>query len=228
MEMAIGLLAPPICLGCSQEGRGVCQACTASEMLPRGERCWRCGALSPACRTCRSCQSFGGPRYVWIVTDYAGLARQALGAYKFKHQRFLADDLAGLMSETFLAFNDDQALESSNYLIIPLPTASRRLRQRSFDHTALLARRIAQQTGLESQKRLGRLGGSSQVGSRRMDRLKQLEGQFFVSQPGKIRGRNILIIDDVITTGASLRAATKTLRAAGAKHVDALVFAKRL
>jgi predicted amidophosphoribosyltransferase len=58
--------------------------------------------------------------------------------------------------------------------------------------------------------------------------LAQLSGQYVVKYPEFVIGRNILLVDDVVTTGATLREVTKVLRAAGAARVDALIFAKRL
>lgn len=226
VESLISVLAPAVCIGCEAEGSGLCEACIASEIVEYGERCWRCSALSPGCRTCIHCRWFGGPRCVWVTTNYEELAARAIKAYKFQHKRYLAQDIAKLMAETFLAYN--QNLAKANYLVAPLPTATKRVRDRSFDHTALVAKTISRRLKLDFQPILGRLGQDSQVGSYRPARLKQLDNKFFVKRPGIVVGRNILLIDDVLTTGGSLRAAVKTLRAAGAKHVDALIFAKKI
>lgn len=223
-ETLIGWLAPARCLGCDYEGQALCEACATSEILGHGERCWRCGALTNRCRTCPRCRSFGGPRYAWITTDYVGLASCLIRAYKFGHRRYIANPLAGLMAETFLFYNDGKEA----YLVVPVPTATGRVRQRGFDHSTLLARTVARKLGLEYQAVLGRLGQASQIGARRSQRLKQPLDNYFVRLPALVAGRNVLLIDDVITTGGTLRAATKTLRTAGARHVDALVFAKRL
>jgi len=131
------------------------------------------------------------------------------------------------MLDTFNYFLGKQA-DQKNYLIVPIPSATSRVRLRSFDHAELLAKTIASHTEQDFSPALSRLGQSRQVGAKRTQRLVQQRGNYHVVRPDKIAGQKILVIDDVLTTGATLRAVYKTLRQAGAKQVDALVFAKRL
>jgi ComF family protein len=228
MEVAIGWLAPPQCLGCQVEGAALCEACASAEVLSFGERCWQCNAISPGCRTCEHCRHNYSPRFVWITTNYEDLAQRLVKSYKFRHLRVAVLSIAPLMVDTFLSFKSDEDITQSNYLVVPVPTATKRIRTRGFDHSELLARTISRKLHLQFRLCLRRLGQVNQVGATRSIRLAQAEGQYFVKNKREVAGRNILLIDDVVTTGATLRAATKVLRAAGAKHVDALVFAKKL
>jgi ComF family protein len=144
--------------------------------------------------------------------------------YKFGQQRIAAQKIAEFMFHTFV--HPDYA--NQNYIVVPVPTATKRIRERGFGHSELLAKLIAQKLALSSCKALGRLGQKHQIGASRSTRLAQPEGNYYVRWPEQVKGQNILLTDDVLTTGATLRAATKALRVAGAKHIDALVFAKRL
>ena len=132
------------------------------------------------------------------------------------------------MAETLLGFVDKEVFVRAEYLVIPIPTATSRTRNRSFDHSGLLARKVASKLNLKYFPALGRVGQSRQVGAKRTVRLTQAEDKYYVRFPSMVKGSRILLIDDVVTTGATLRAATKALRSAGARRVDALVFAKRL
>jgi len=228
LETFIGWLAPSVCLVCGQEGASLCTPCSALNIVPFGERCFNCAALSARARTCSSCRSLGSPRFVWVTTDYKDLAKEVVHVYKFGHQRIAAASIADLMAETLLSFNSDEDIAKANYTVIAVPTATSRVRQRGFDHSALLARTIARKLGLPYANIMKRLGQDRQVGRTRAERFRQVDGKYIVASPEKITGRNILLIDDVVTTGATLTAAAKALRAAGAKRVDALVFAKRL
>jgi ComF family protein len=224
----VGWLAPPLCVGCNAEGTSLCVACSTSEILPFGARCFGCDSLSEASRTCIKCRNIGAPHFVWINTTYNGLAKELIQKYKFSEQRAASASIAKLMAETFLSLNGISDIQRSNYLVVPVPTATSRVRQRGFDHADLIARQIAHRLKLQKANALIRLGQTRQVGVARSVRLKQLEGSYKVRKPASIAGRNILLVDDVVTTGATLRSATRMLRKAGAGRVDALVFAKRL
>jgi ComF family protein len=226
-DEAIGLLAPPQCESCGLEGAALCNNC-ASEIIEYGEHCWRCNSLSPTCRTCPKCRQVGVPHYVWISTYYEKVARDLLSRYKFGHQRAAAAEVAKLMVGAFLKHNGNTSLASINYLVVPVPTATSRMRERGFGHSELLAKKIGLMLKLDRANALRRLGQSRQVGAKRPDRLSQLEGSFAVKSNRQIHGRNVLLVDDVVTTGGTIMAATKALRSAGAKQVDALLFAKRL
>lgn len=227
LDSVIGWIAPPSCLICGFEGEALCFSCSVNRVIPYGARCFDCGAASPGARTCERC-SPSAPRHVWVCTNYEAAARELVRLYKFKHQRVAAESLANLMVETFLDFNSEETMTELNYLVVSVPTATSRVRQRGFDHSAQLARQIAYKLDCGYMNALSRLGQARQVGAERSLRLTQPAENYLARYPHLIAGKNILLIDDVVTTGATLRAATKTLRAAGAARVDALVFAKRL
>src|SRR4051812_6804031 len=117
-EIAIGWLAPAECINCGLEGRSLCNGCAATEIIPFGERCYRCNIMSPGGRTCAKCRA-GSPRHVWITTEYQTVAKQLVQKLKFSHQRAAAVPLAGLMAETMLGFIPRSEIEHNNYLAVP-------------------------------------------------------------------------------------------------------------
>jgi ComF family protein len=165
---------------------------------------------------------------LWINSNYENTAQQLVQLYKFGQLRAASQPLANLMARNFLDFHQKTGINLANYIVVPVPTATSRQRQRGFDHLALLAKTIAHQLGLHYSPTLGRLGQSRQLGTSRAQRLTQPAGSYFVKRPAQIAGRDILLIDDVITTGGTIIECSKILRAAGSRHVDALVFAKKL
>lgn len=112
------------------------------------------------------------------------------------------------------------------FIIVPVPTATSRVRQRGYDQATVLARRLARKQRLPYARLLARLGQAHQVGAGRAERVSHLKDAFRAIRVAHIQGAHILLIDDVCTTGATLESAARTLRAAGAKRVDALVFAQ--
>ncbi len=226
MEHVITWLAPPTCISCGKEGLSLCGGCADGHITPFGERCWRCNKLSGGSRTCQSCRHTGAPGRVWVTTNYESTARNLLSLYKFGQQRAASQVIAGLMSETFM--RGAEGFVAKEYIVVPVPTATARIRERGFDHTDLLARDIALKLKLRNINSLRRLGQTRQLGAKREERLAQLADSFAVKNQRLVQGRNILLIDDVVTTGGTMIAATKALRAADAKSVDAAIFAKKL
>ena len=165
---------------------------------------------------------------MWISTNYESTAQHLIQVYKFGQQRAAAAPLAEMMSKVLLNSYSRQAIAAQDYLVVPVPTATSRLRQRGFDHSALLAKLIARQLGAQFRPALGRLGQNRQLGTSRAQRLAQPSGHYFIKRPSYVKGRNILLVDDVLTTGGTIIECAKVLRAAGAAHVDALIFAKKL
>lgn len=119
-------------------------------------------------------------------------------------------------------------IDAQDVLLVPIPTATSRRRQRGYDQSVLLARRIARLKQVPYANCLARLGQAHQVGSTRAQRLVQLQQAFRVRRPPLVAERHIVLIDDVITTGSSIEAAAAVLYQAGAQSVRALAFAQAI
>jgi len=115
---------------------------------------------------------------------------------------------------------------SGSAVIAHIPTATNRVRMRGYDHTYLLARALSRSSTLPFRVLLARVGQTHQVGASRTERLKQLEGAFRPVHANAIEGRHIVLVDDVLTTGATLEAAARSLKRAGAQSVSAIIFAE--
>lgn len=156
---------------------------------------------------------------VQVACRYESGAKDALWQLKFGNARMASVDVATAMEKTFE--NIDK-----NAIVVHIPTATSRVRMRGYDQAALIARACARSASLRHISLLMRLGQQRQVGLKRSERLSQLENAYRVKNPGIVRGAHIVLIDDVITTGATLEAAAKTLKQAGAKKIEAVIFAQ--
>jgi ComF family protein len=114
---------------------------------------------------------------------------------------------------------------AGDVFITYVPTANARVRERGYDQAALIARELSRQVGSPCVPLLARVGGQRQLGQGRAARKKQMEGAFRVLKPALLQNKHVLLVDDVLTTGATCEAAARVLRQAGAKRVSAAVFA---
>lgn len=220
LERLISIVAPHACLGCGAEGTLLCADCSRDiPSLP--ERCYRCQGLSRDYRVCRGCRRASSLRSVWVRAQYGTLVKDLVYRFKFQRAQAGARPIAALMSEVLPYL-------PSNTVVAWIPTATTRQRQRGYDHAALLARCVATQNSLSYMPLLVRMGQSRQVGANRVQRQQQLTDAFRIVNSSRLQGAAVLLVDDIVTTGASLESAARTLKKAGAKSVDAVVFAQKL
>jgi ComF family protein len=170
---------------------------------------------------CSNCRRKTALRRVWVRTTYDDISSRLILAFKFERARQAYKPLATAMASTSPVFSQDT-------LLVGVPTSTSRIRERGYDHVGLLVKQCALLTGVMWRTPVVRTGQAHQFGSSRAERRKQLENAFHVISPDEVKGQNILLIDDVLTTGATLETLAKVLNDAGAKRVDALVFAQKV
>jgi len=190
--------------------------------------CWSCGASAGGgrslCRGCRASLRWAAPEIepvlglaAWAPVAYQGPARALVRGLKFRGARGLADDLAAAMA----AAPPDGLLEG---VLVPVPLSRARLRERGFDQAQRLASALGERTGLPVAAVLRREGRPQRQSRRgRSARLSLPPGS--VSARGPAPSRAVLV-DDVITTGATLAACAEALRGAGAREVVAVAYAR--
>jgi predicted amidophosphoribosyltransferase len=150
---------------------------------------------------------------VIAAVPFAGRARDVLLGFKYRNRRQLAHHFAGLLVNRLLA----EGVRAHDLDVVTwAPTSRRRRRQRGFDQAEVVARRVAAQLGLPCRRLLERDGAS--VAQTGLDRATRLHGPTFRASP-RAEGRAVLVIDDVVTTGSTLRSADRALRGAGAVAV---------
>jgi ComF family protein len=157
---------------------------------------------------------------VWAAFDYEGPIAAAIQALKYQGR----DDLAvPLVRRWRLEWHVQVAPDR---LVVPVPLHTRRLAKRGFDQAWLLAREVARAIGAEARPRALRRVRSTppQVGLGRAERERNVRGAFAAALP--LPGRDILLVDDVSTTGATLHACAEALLQAGARSVHGLVLAR--
>ncbi|GAB3448180.1 hypothetical protein GCM10027570_21410 [Streptomonospora sediminis] len=207
----LGLLLGDHCAGCARPGGRLCPDC-ARALGSRPRRCRRRAGCPP----------------VWAVGGYGGLQRTALLAFKQRGARSLAVPLGSRLAAAIGA----AAAQHPGALVVPVPARPAALRRRGYDPVLLLAWAAAQAGGVSgpgpAPVLVHRRRVSDQVGLGRDRRRANLTGALAVRGPtAALAGRPVVVVDDIVTTGATLAEAARALRCAGAAVVGGAVLAER-
>lgn len=216
IQQLFNVIAPHECLGCKSEGNLLCSICR-DQLQAVPERCYLCLRWSEGFTTCGLCRRKTSLHAVWAVTRYEGLAKSLLHELKFARAQAAAEDVAHALAIRY-SFQGD-------ILITHVPTATQRIRQRGYDQAALIAKALARQLGQPYLPLLARVGAQRQLGQHRNVRKLQMSEAFRPLNGKQHDNKHILLVDDVLTTGATCEAAARTIRQSGAKRVSAIVFA---
>jgi ComF family protein len=237
------LLYPRFCLECNASiESGVsetaflslghfCASCWKSTRRLNGPACPVCAAPFPSgvalvlspdhhCGECREDR----PAFARAITPFAyeGALIKAIQSLKYNKRNTLAAPLARLLMEGLKAVEADR--------VMAIPLHPRRLRSREFNQSLLLAKEISKLRSLplliDAMTRVRET--TPQVGLSKKERKENIRRAFSVARPGQIKDQRILLIDDVYTTGATLREGAKTLIRAGAKEVTVAALARML
>ena len=187
--------------------------------------CCRTPFLNPApldeqgvCRLCRS-----GTREfeaVYSFGAYEGALQGMIHLFKYESVRPLARPLGRWLIQ---AFPREQRFDA----LVPMPLHWIRRLRRGFNQADLLAREVSRQTGIEVARPVKRTRNTEkQATLSRAGRRRNVSGAFRVTDAACVRGKRLLLIDDVFTTGATLNACARALKRAGAAHVSALTLAR--
>jgi ComF family protein len=218
LEAIIRVLAPHYCIGCSAEDTLLCEACRLSSLQSVPSRCYNCKVVTSDAAVCKKCRRHGPISHLWVGCVYNELPRELIRRYKFQRARAAHKPIVAQLDERLPMLND--------MVVSWVPTATSRVRQRGYDQSRLVVQALAGRRDLPCRSLLLRQGQARQVGNERTLRLKQAE-QFFQARPFATPPRRVLLIDDVLTTGATLQAAAKCLKQSGVKEIYAAVFAQK-
>lgn len=198
------VVAPALCAACGRSCR------------PGGVLCSRCGRRLAGTDPLTGAGPPGVDR-AWSAAPHEGVARDLVTALKFR--RLLP--VAALMADRIHWLAPADVLSGT---VVPVPAAALRSALRGFDPAAEIAAALAERAELPLRGCLSRRGGGRQLGRRRAERI----GHPPVVRPRGEVPRSVLLVDDVLTTGATLSACARALRSAGAVRVAAVTFARRL
>ena len=194
----LDLVYPPRCAFCGKpDARGVCQACAAK--LPREKAPLHKGAFGKCA----------------VPLRYDGIVRTAMLRFKFHGARFAARGFGLLLARCAA-----EELGGEFDCVCWVPVSRQRLRRRGYDQSYLLAREAARLWGTKPLRLLAkRRDTPPQSGMAAPERRANVLGAYKALAPERLRGARVLLIDDILTTGATLSECVRTLAAAGTKSV---------
>jgi competence protein ComFC len=222
---ALDFLFPPKCLGCGKEGNLICHACQHHLTPIVNPVCPRCGRPQASFILCPAC-TLWTPSIDCIRSPlrFEGLTRQIVHQFKYKNLRSLAQPLAVILKDYLL--REPLPVE----VVIPVPLHPRRLRERGYNQSALIAQKVSQMMNLplidDEVRRIRYVLPQVRTQSVQERRIN-VKGAFncpVFSIPGKA----VLLIDDVATSGATLDACAEALKLAGSGPIYGLALAREI
>ncbi len=234
------IIYPPRCVICNDflwqapfvggdDSNLICQSCTKEFRAIDPPFCTVCGIPFESreienhpCEDCLRAKPFFEAAYA--PYPYEGPVLEAIGRLKYGGKTLVADALGPLLGE----FTAKRFTLPKQILIMPVPLHPKRLRERGFNQSLLLARKVAKRLDAELDflSLIRRKQTAPQTTLSRKEREKNVENAFALKSPEKVRHKNILLVDDVATTLNTLNACAKVLKLGGAKTVYCVTLAR--
>lgn len=212
------LLCPHTCRGCGRLGTVFCGCCKNNILEKRVNVC-------PLCKhkldvnekqRCGDCEI--GFDEVFVGGWREGALSKLVAEYKYKSVRAAGVVLAEVLNASI----PERWGADKEVIVVPLPTIGKHVRERGFDHTLCLAKKLARRRGWKVERLLVRKADTVQVGTKAAERQEQAERAYEATRRTQ-KGVKYLLLDDVWTTGASAMAAERAMRGVGAEDVNMVV-----
>ena len=210
LDSLFSQLAPHYCLSCGEIGAQICENCFYDIDLTPRQNCLNCHGLLLA-QQCGSCGLLPGVQQ-FVFAERNGILERLIDDYKFSYKREAYHTIARLFMHYAPHF-------PASAQIIPIPTSATHIRQRGFDHTQDITKQFSRDRGLRHERLLGRRHNHAQVGADVRERKRRAESAFVVKRESIDSETLYVVCDDIVTTGASMVAATSLLRSAGARNI---------
>ncbi len=231
MSLILDILFPKKCVGCKRTGSYFCQDCVRN-ILQTDLVCPKCEKLAIGGQTHPICFRKFSLDGLWSLGIYQNPLREAIKQLKYGYVKGLAEDLVNILVEYWARYQPfvlDQIKKDKGrgWVVIPVPLYWWKGNSRGFNQSSLIGQSLSKKLGLSYLEGLKRIKNTKpQVGLKGQDRHQNIKGAFALDTQHKIQNTNVLLIDDVWTTGATLKECCYMLKRAGAKKVWALTLAR--
>ena len=223
--MALNLLFPKWCVGCGKVGDFICPSCRNTLPQIVSPVCPRCGRPQPSGILCPGCVSWQADiDGIRSPFRFDGVIRQAIHQLKYGNIRALAAPLARLLNDYLGTY------PVPGKVLVPVPLHRKRLRERGYNQSGLLTGELGKLTGLPVVDNclIRQRSALPQVRTATVDERTSNVTGAFVCRDQRLRNTQVLLVDDVATSGATLNACATALKAAGAASVWGLTLAREI
>jgi ComF family protein len=231
----LDLIFPPVCPVCESlidrrdKDRVICPACRKAIRFVQPPLCPRCGLPYPSGRAHLCAVCLKDRRYFAVhrtAALYEGALKEMIHRFKYQGVFPLKQVLGDLLEPVLKGMRRELRVD----LLVPVPLHIRRLRERGFNQALLLVKELSTRSGIPYQERaLAKIKETpEQISLKKRERAKNLKGVFTVTDEGAIKGKRVVLVDDVFTTGATVNECSRALLKAGAKQVAVLTVARAL
>lgn len=219
---------PIECLGCQEEGEWLCDRCARRIGIEDEDVCIVCKARAQNGHTCFSCKKICALDAVMRFLDYDDLlVRRLLQAAKYGYVQQALHRLLDTVEPHIKAKLEMLEFDARAFVYVPVPLHPRRLRDRGFNQSEIIAGRVAGAVGAAMAPILKRKKDRPpQAKLDEFDRAVNIKDNIRCINPAAVNGKYVCLVDDVTTTGSTLDECARTLRDAGAQEVWGLVLAK--
>lgn len=221
----INFFFPPRCPGCGKKGTWFCEDCLSHLTYTKNQICLVCGEPAISGFTHPGCETRYTPDRFLTPFIFRGPLRRALYGFKYRGRFALSKILGELVGE-WLEYREVSFLPGA--ALVPIPLHWFKRLRRGFNQAELLAQVLERELNLPLDPSLLKRTRYtvSQTRLSEKERRKNIKGAFICPHPEKVKGKNLVLVDDVCTTGATLREAARTLKHAGARTVWVITLAR--
>ena len=218
------LIFPKKCVGCGEDGSWLCEKCFQKIVIIKAPFCPFCHRLTPLGQYCSRCRAKHNLSGVIIAAHYENPLKEAIHKFKFDKIKELAEPLSELM-----ILRLEEGFPAGDLVLVSIPLSREREAERGFNQAQVLAKKLAEVFEIPllvlALKKIKDV--LPQMKLKRSERLANIKGVFGLGkESGKVKNKTVLLVDDVMTTGATLNEAARVLKKAGARRVWGLVLAK--
>lgn len=233
LKVLINLFYPALCRACSKKinafDRNICDDCAKKIKERFPPFCLKCGrqlrgglALITICPDCKKEEPYFDR--AWSACYYDGILKDLIHDFKYKKMTSLSADFTNLITN----FMKKHSIGRDAQLILSIPMHRNRLFKREINHSDILARALGKTLGISySQNALKKIKDTSiQSRLKRHERIKNLRSSFSLKDTLIIRNKNIILVDDLFTTGSTVNECSRLLKNSGARYVEVITLAR--